>query len=155
MERRWRDWPSDNFKVVLWPKVVNGQMDSSSGRSAVEVRAILSIHGPLAAEVHADTPSTALSDFRLFLNDCGMARVQIDEHCEHYGYDPTRAELSGEVGGFPDGEGGWFNIPAASAVTSDQALAALNYWLPGGGWWPGLAWSDYQTLKPTVAGAFG
>src|SRR5262249_19175671 len=111
-----------------------------TGQSASAVRALLMEPAPLSLEVHADTPAIALSDFLLWLNGSGMARVRVDEHREHCARDPARAGLGGEGGGFPDGKGGWFAISAADAVTLGQASAALEHWLPCGGRWPGLAW---------------
>lgn len=132
-------WPYDDYDVVLWA-VDGGPPIERSGQSAAEVRALLAAHGPLFVEVHADTPSLALSDFLVWRNSEGMARVRIDEHREHYGRDPARAALSGEVEGLPDGMGGWFTIPADDAVTTEQASAALECWLSDGRQSPSLVW---------------
>jgi hypothetical protein len=70
----------------------------------------------------------------VWLNGEGMARVRLDEHREHFARDPARAELAGEVGGFPDGAGGAF------AVTAEQAGRVLACWLGSGARWSGLAW---------------
>jgi hypothetical protein len=132
-------WPADEFGVILWA-AAGGPPYRRGGKSATDIRGLLASPGPLCLEVHADTPTIALSDFLLWLNGDGMAWVRIDEHREHYGRDPARAGLSGEVGGFPDGAGGRFAVPAPNAVAAWQASAALEHWLVGGGWWPGLAW---------------
>lgn len=132
-------WPSDDYGVVLWA-LDGGPPIRRSGQSAEAVRALLAPPGPLSLEVQADTPTLALSDFLIWRNGDGMAWVRIDEHREHYGRDPARVGLGGQVGGFPDGEGGWFAVPVADAVTAEQASAALEHWLLGGGQWPGLAW---------------
>ncbi|MFO0863674.1 MAG: hypothetical protein U0744_03270 [Gemmataceae bacterium] len=139
MNQRWRKWPNDNFGAVRWA-IDGGPPLRLSGQTASDVWALLKPAGAVYVEIHADTADLALSDFLVWRNADGMAWVRIDEHCEHYGRDPARAGLTGDVGGFPDGEGGWFAVPAADAVTAEQASATLAYWLPGGAKWPGLAW---------------
>ena len=48
--------------------------------------------------------------------------------------------LMAEVGGFPDGSGGLFAVPAGDVVTVQQAEQVLTCWLERGEWWPGLEW---------------
>jgi hypothetical protein len=75
-------WPTDDFGVVRWGAASEPPL-RLTGQSAVAVRSQLATPGPMLLEVHADTPTLALSDFLVWLNGRGMARVRIDEHCEH------------------------------------------------------------------------
>ena len=69
------------------------------------------------------------------------ARVQLNEHREHYATDPLlQPEQTREVR-FRDELGGSFSVPYQQTVTRDQALAALRFWLPSQEHTPELAWS--------------
>ena len=132
-------WPDNDYAVFQWA-LDRGSPNERRGLSADDVRECFARLGPLCIEVHADSCGVSWSQLLIWRNREGMARVQIDEHRDHTGRDPKRSGMRGEVDGFPDGDGGWYTMPAADAVTSEQASAVLESWLAGGQWWSGLIW---------------
>ena len=151
MEARISVWRASEFEVTIWLGPDSARRFLA--RDPAEVQAAF-VPGPCLLQVdsilrqagqHADV---SLGYLWVWLNSDGMAVVRLDEHCEHFARDPARAGMAGEVGGFPrwDGvpfaglKGEPFAVPAADAVTAEQATNVLSYWLANGEWWPGLAW---------------
>jgi hypothetical protein len=133
------------FEVTVWPDGIAPARRYVT-RSSAEVAKTATGLGPLMLETHdvdrptGANPGTSFGVLWLYLNGGGMAWIRLDLHREHIARDPARAGLVGEVGGFPDGTGGWFAVPASGAITAHQARQALVCWLEGGSCWPELEW---------------
>ena len=136
-------WPVTEFDLTLW---ADGSTRGMITSSRTEIAETIKGPGPLLAEVDAVLRQTggradvSLALLWLWYNGEGMALVRLDEHCEHFARDPSRATIVGDVGGFPNGSGGSFAAPAADVVTVQQAEQVLTCWLSSGAWWPGLKW---------------
>jgi hypothetical protein len=137
-------WPVTEFDLTLW---ADGATRRLITPARTEIAKTITGPGPLLAEVDAvwrqtsGRPDISLALLWLWYNGEGMAWVRLDEHCEHFARDPNRATIIGEVGGFPDGSGGSFAVPAAEVVTVQQAEQVLTCWLESGARWLGLEWN--------------
>ena len=140
-------WPVSEFEVEIRVGVEAPRCRYVT-RSAIDIVAELkAIVGPLSLDVDAilrrgdGQQDISLGELILWFNGSGMAWVRLLEHREYNPSDPARAGLTGEVGGFLDESNSPFVVPAADAITVEQALLVLGYWLDCGGRFPELAWS--------------